>query len=122
MSLCLRGIPAPFTLDPLSPKLVWGEGLGERGQSWMSELEGSMNSRARSTRRDPESIAFARDQRACANEFAQDVWQMVRSRRCRNQKFRPEYPLPPYTADFCCVALKLIAEIDGEDHREIWKI
>ena len=33
-----------------------------------------------------------------------------------NQKFRREYPIPPYTADFCCVALKLILEIDGADH------
>ena len=42
---------------------------------------------------------------------------MVRGRRCRNQKFRREYPIPPYTADFCCVALKLIVEIDGEHHQ-----
>ena len=76
-----------------------------------------MNSRARSTRRDPENIVFARDQRARVNEFAQDVWQIVRSRQCRNQKFRREYPIPPYMADFCCVALKLIVEIDGEDHQ-----
>ena len=76
-----------------------------------------MNSRPRSKRRDPEVIAFARDQRLRANEFVQDVWQMVRSRRCRNQKFRREYPIPPYTADFCCVALKLVIEIDGEHHQ-----
>lgn len=44
------------------------------------------------------------------------MWQIVRNRRCRNQKFRREYPIPPYTADFCCVALKLIVEVDGEDH------
>ena len=41
---------------------------------------------------------------------------MVRNRRCRGQKFRREYPIPPYTADFCCVALKLVIEIDGEPH------
>ncbi len=67
-------------------------------------------------RRSPEAIAFARNQRATANEFAQDVWQMVRGRRCRNQKFRREYPIPPYTADFCCVELKLVIEVDGEHH------
>ena len=76
-----------------------------------------MNSSSRSKRRDPEVIAFARDQRSRVNEFAQDVWQMLRSRRCRNQKFRREYPIPPYTADFCCVALKLDIEIDGEHHQ-----
>ena len=71
----------------------------------------------RSSRRDPEAIAFARHQRATANEFSQYVWQMLRNRRCRNQKFRREYPIPPYTVDFCCLALKLIVEVDGEHHQ-----
>ena len=71
----------------------------------------------RKSRRDPEAIAFARDQRARANEFAKDVWQMVRNRRCRGQKFRREYPIPPYTVDFCCVTLKLVIEVDGDHHQ-----
>ena len=66
--------------------------------------------------RTPDAIEFARRQRATANGFAQDVWQMVRNRRCRGQKFGREYPIPPYTADFCCIALKLVIEIDGENH------
>ena len=66
--------------------------------------------------RDPEAIQFARDQRATANEFARTVWQWVRNRQICRQKFRREYPLPPYTADFCCVDLKLILEVDGADH------
>ena len=71
----------------------------------------------RRSRRDPEAVAFSRDQRARANEFARDVWQMVRDRRCRGQKFCREYSIPPYTVDFCCVALKLIVEVDGEHHQ-----
>jgi very-short-patch-repair endonuclease len=51
-----------------------------------------------------------------ANEFANTVWQWVRNRRIANQKFRREYPIPPYTTDFCCVELKLILEVDGADH------
>src|SRR4051812_28965628 len=35
--------------------------------------------------------------------------------KCR-QKFCREYPLPPYTADFCCVELKLVLEVDGAEH------
>ena len=42
---------------------------------------------------------------------------MVRSRHCRGEKFRREYPIAPYTVDFCCVALKLIIEVDGEHHQ-----
>ncbi len=71
----------------------------------------------RRSRRDPEAIAFARDQRVRANELAQDVWQMIRGRRYLGQKFRREHPIPPYTFDFCCVALKLIIEVDGEPHQ-----
>jgi len=75
----------------------------------------------RRSRREPDAIAFARDQRTRANEFANAVWQIVRHRGCRNQKFRREFPIPPYTADFCCIALKLIVEVDGEHHQTgIW--
>jgi very-short-patch-repair endonuclease len=70
----------------------------------------------RSRARSPEAIDFARSQRATANEFARTVWQWVRNRQISGQKFRREYPIPPYTADFCCVELKLILEIDGTDH------
>jgi very-short-patch-repair endonuclease len=70
----------------------------------------------RSRARSPEAIEFARAERATANEFASTVWQWVRNRRIANQKFRREYPIPPYTADFCCVELKLILEVDGADH------
>ena len=70
----------------------------------------------RSRKRSPEAIEFARQQRANANEFARNVWQMVRARRCRGQKFRREYPIPPYTVDFCCIESKLIIEVDGADH------
>ena len=44
------------------------------------------------------------------------MWQWIRNRQICNQKFRREYPIPPYTVDFCCVELKLILEIDGADH------
>ena len=63
-----------------------------------------------------ESIAFARDQRKQANEFARTLWQLLRNRQCCGMKFRREYPVPPYTADFCCVELKLIVEVDGGHH------
>ena len=66
--------------------------------------------------RQPERIQFARTQRKSANEFAADVWQMVRGRRMLDVKFRREYPLGPYTLDFASVEIKLNVEIDGKDH------
>ena len=67
-------------------------------------------------RRNPEATTFARLQRATANEFASHVWQMLRNRRCYGEKFRREYSISPYTVDFCCVALRLIVEVDGDPH------
>jgi very-short-patch-repair endonuclease len=72
--------------------------------------------RGRNRARSPDAIEFARSERAAANEFAGTVWQWVRNRQIGKQKFRREYAIPPYTADFCCVELKLILEIDGADH------
>ena len=66
--------------------------------------------------RHSERIEFARDQRMQANEFAMDVWQMLRARRMRGEKFRREHPIPPYTVDFVCLRLKLVIEVDGEHH------
>ncbi len=71
----------------------------------------------RSRNRQPERIEFARGQRQSVNEFATDVWQMVRARQILNAKFRREYPLGPYTLDFACVELMLDIEIDGKDHQ-----
>jgi len=59
---------------------------------------------------------FARIQRATANEFACMVWQLLRNRGCCGEKFRREVAIEPFTVDFCCVALKLIVEVDGKDH------
>jgi len=59
---------------------------------------------------------FARIQRATANEFACVVWQLLRNRGCCGEKFRREVVIEPFTVDFCCVALKLIVEVDGKDH------
>jgi very-short-patch-repair endonuclease len=34
----------------------------------------------------------------------------------RQPEVRREYAIPPYAADFCCVELRRILEIDGTDH------
>ncbi|TWU50550.1 hypothetical protein Poly51_38420 [Rubripirellula tenax] len=68
------------------------------------------------SKRNPERTKFARDQRQQANEFARDVWELVRGRRIQNAKFRREHPVGPYTLDFVCLELKLNLEIDGKDH------
>ena len=70
----------------------------------------------RSEARSQEAIEFAKLQRATANEFSATVWQWLRNRRCHGQKFRREFPIPPYTVDFCCLELQFIVEVDGKHH------
>ncbi|AMV30634.1 hypothetical protein VN12_00865 [Pirellula sp. SH-Sr6A] len=70
----------------------------------------------RSRSRSKEAIEFAQSQRRTSNEFSTNVWQWIRNRQIQGLKFRREYPIPPYTVDFCCVEQKLIIEIDGESH------
>jgi very-short-patch-repair endonuclease len=70
----------------------------------------------RSQARSDEAIEFARSQRRTANQFASTVWQWIRNRQVDNVKFRREFPIPPYTVDFCSVERKLIIEVDGESH------
>src|SRR3546814_19017315 len=48
----------------------------------------------------------------------QKLWQHLRGGQLDGLKFRRQHPIPPYIADFCCVAVKLIVELDGSQHSE----
>jgi very-short-patch-repair endonuclease len=43
------------------------------------------------------------------------LWQGLRNRGC-GWKFRRQVPIGPYVADFACLGLKLIVELDGPPH------
>ncbi|CAN5587990.1 hypothetical protein BH11PLA2_BH11PLA2_42760 [soil metagenome] len=44
------------------------------------------------------------------------LWKILRNRKLGEWKFRRQYVIEPYIADFCCIPVKLIVEIDGETH------
>ena len=44
------------------------------------------------------------------------LWELVRDRRLDGLKFRRQFPLSIFVADFCCFELKLIVELDGGVH------
>ena len=46
------------------------------------------------------------------------LWKALRGRRMTGFKFRRQYPIPPYIADFACVEAGLIVEIDGGQHQD----
>ncbi len=59
---------------------------------------------------------FARHLRQCQNSYEALLWQLLRNRRRCNKKFRRQYPIGVYTADFYCAEEKLVIEIDGRGH------
>ena len=48
---------------------------------------------------------------------AEDVlWQRLRNRRVQGAKFRRQYAIDRFIADFCCLEARLIVEVDGAIH------
>src|SRR5262245_11678983 len=46
----------------------------------------------------------------------QRLWQQLRAKRASPLRFRRQYPIGHYVADFVCLAARLIVEMDGETH------
>jgi len=45
-------------------------------------------------------------------------WWRVRGRGFAGYKFRRQYPIGPYIADFVCLEAMLVVELDGSQHAE----
>ena len=48
------------------------------------------------------------------------MWQQLRARRFHGLKFRRQVPVGNYVADFLCESEKLIVEVDGGQHSEMY--
>ena len=46
------------------------------------------------------------------------LWERIRDRQLGGHKFRRQYPIGGYVADFCCFDRKLVVELDGGQHAE----
>lgn len=47
------------------------------------------------------------------------LWSQLRNRRPAGFKFRSQWSLGPFIADFCCLSAKLVVEADGGQHDEV---
>lgn len=61
-----------------------------------------------------EELAKALRQQATRAEAL--LWQRLRARSLRGQKFRRQHPIGPYIVDLVCLARQLVIEIDGGHH------
>ena len=63
-----------------------------------------------------ETIERARRLRGTQTDAEHKLWRLLRGGNLDGLKFRRQHPIPPYIADFCCIAHKLIVELDGSQH------
>jgi very-short-patch-repair endonuclease len=60
----------------------------------------------------------ARALRNTATDAEQALWRYLRGRQLQGLKFRRQYPIAGYIADFACVEAKLVIELDGGQHTD----
>lgn len=56
--------------------------------------------------------------RYAMTEAEQRLWYHLRDRRMLGCKFRCQWPLGPYIADFACLEHRLVVELDGSQHQD----
>ena len=61
-------------------------------------------------------VSCARELRRSDTLAEKLVWKLLRNRQLLGYKFRRQVPLHNAIADFCCLSLKLIVDIDGAGH------
>ena len=72
----------------------------------------------RAFRVDPRLLELARRMRREAAPAEKVLWSCLRNRQLGAFKFRRQYPVDRYVADFCCPACALIVELDGDSHQD----
>jgi very-short-patch-repair endonuclease len=60
----------------------------------------------------------ARALRNGATDAERVLWRHLRGRQLQGFKFRRQYPIAGYIADFACVEIKLVIDLDGGQHGE----
>jgi very-short-patch-repair endonuclease len=60
--------------------------------------------------------SFARRLRSELTPAEKILWRHLRGSRFMHLKWRRQRPIEPYVADFACMSLMLIVELDGESH------
>jgi very-short-patch-repair endonuclease len=66
--------------------------------------------------RKPLFIERAHEMRQQPNDAEAMVWNALRNRQLRGFKFRRQYAIGNYIADFYCAEAKLVLELDGQSH------
>lgn len=65
---------------------------------------------------DPQLLVFAKSMRTNATDAENLIWQLLRTKRFMNLKFRRQHVITPYIVDFYCHEIGLVIELDGSQH------
>ncbi len=60
----------------------------------------------------------ARALRRSSTDAEAQLWNRLRNRQLLGLKFRRQHPIGPYYADFACLEIRLVVELDGGQHVE----
>lgn len=63
-----------------------------------------------------DQLVFARKLRRMHTDAERRLWYQLRGRRFLGLHFRRQHPIGPYFADFACLELKVVIELDGGQH------
>ena len=61
----------------------------------------------------------ARQLRRDQTDVEGKLWSRLRARQLSGAKFRRQYPIGAFIADFCCYERRLVIELDGGHHAEL---
>lgn len=103
--------PSPCPLPP------GGEGGSQRESMAMDRLT-RPTSLSRSRERAGVRVDRARQLRHGHTDAEALLWRHLRNRQMLGLKFRRQHPIGPYFADFACVDVGLVIELDGGQHNE----
>ena len=65
---------------------------------------------------DNHQVPRARSLQRTATKAEKLLWNCLRNSTLSEAKFRRQFPIGPYIADFCCYKEKLVIELDGDSH------
>jgi type I restriction enzyme R subunit len=64
------------------------------------------------------TTALVRRLRSELTPAERSLWRLLRDRGLSRLKFRRQFPIGPFVADFCCYELRLVVELDGAVHHD----
>ncbi|HKX36038.1 MAG TPA: DUF559 domain-containing protein [Rhizorhapis sp.] len=63
--------------------------------------------------------SVSRQLRANASEAEQKLWRLLKQKQLNGLRFRRQFPLGPFFADFVCLPARLVVEVDGSQHGDV---